>query len=212
MTRATGAPSTTVVVLAAGAGSRFHDSGHKLLATLPASGGRPAESVVRRAVAAALAAGLGPVVVVTGRLTADELDLPSHPDLAAVANPDWASGQMTSLRAGLDRAGEAGSEAAVVGLGDQPGIEPGAWRAVAAAAHGGAPIAVATYDGRRGNPVALRAEVWDLLAGAGDEGARGLMQLRPDLVVPVPCTGSPFDIDTVEDLRRWQSSSSTNSP
>ena len=67
---------------------------------------------------------------------------------------------VTSLRAGLDAAAELGCRAVVVGLADQPFVTPAAWRAVADAA---GPIAVATYDGHRGNPVRLDSTVWALL-------------------------------------------------
>lgn len=204
--------SVTPIVLAAGAGTRFRDVGHKLTAVLPATSERPAEPVVARALAAARSAGLGPVVVVTGMLTAADLDLADQPassgraEVITVHNHDWQAGQMTSVRAGLSVAGFHGSDVAVVGLGDQPGVRPSAWRAVAAAADPTTPIAVATYAGRRGNPVALHRTMWDELPSGGDEGARSLMRLRPELVVEVPCSGSPTDIDTAEDLRRWQSS------
>jgi CTP:molybdopterin cytidylyltransferase MocA len=189
---------TVALLLAAGAGSRFAGPTHKLLAPLAD------RTVVDHAVDAALRAGIGPVLVVTGAVR------PPLPEGAIeVPHPDWADGQATSLQRGIAAARALGASAVVVGLADQPGIEPASWAAVA---RSNAPIAVATYDGRRGNPVRLHAHVWPLLPRTGDEGARRLIRDRPDLVEPVPCRGSATDIDTVEDLHRWQSNSSTNSP
>lgn len=194
-------PRHVVVILAAGAGSRFDGDGHKLSAGIAEPGTDRVHSVVERSIASALAADIGPVVVVTGAV-ADVV--PAH-QLDAVSvchNEHWEHGQITSLHAGIEAARSLGATAVVVGLADQPFIDPAAWRNVAEAA---GPIAVATYDGRRANPVRLDAEIWDLLPTTGDEGARALMRVRPELVREVACPGSPADIDTTEDLRRWQS-------
>ncbi len=192
-------PAVVAVVLAAGAGTRFLGEGHKLDATI---GDR---SVLSRVVDTAVQAAIGPVVVVTAAQVTTALPA----SVVHVVNDRWAEGQMTSLRAGIAAARELGATAVVVGLGDQPFVRVDAWRAVAAT---DAAIGVATYDGRRGHPVRLAAETWDLLPDSGDQGARTVMRLRPDLVAEVPCEGSSIDIDTVEDLRKWQKSSSTISP
>jgi CTP:molybdopterin cytidylyltransferase MocA len=189
------------VLLAAGAGSRFHGDGHKLSANIVDRGSERVRSVVERSLSNALAAHIGPVVVVTGAV-ADIVPPPFRDTVSIRHNERWQDGQITSLRAGIDAARSLGATAVVVGLADQPFIDPAAWRAVSEA---DGPITVATYDGRRANPVKLDAEVWDLLPTSGDEGARALMRVRPDLVREVACTGSPADIDTTEDLRRWQS-------
>lgn len=195
------------VVLAAGAGSRFRGHEHKLLARI---GGVP---IAARAITSALDAAIGPVVVITGALDLErelgghgDLDrgTPGTGDVRFEHHPQWAAGQATSLHLAIETARQAGMDAVVVGLADQPFVPPEAWRAVAASR---APIAVATYDGRRGNPVRLHRSVWPLLPTEGDEGARRVIRLHPDLVEQVPCAGSAADIDTWEDLQQWQNNS-----
>jgi CTP:molybdopterin cytidylyltransferase MocA len=197
--------SVAAVVLAAGAGTRFAASGgaeHKLFADL---GGR---TVLDRVLDVVLEAGLDDVALVAGAV-----DLRDHvpAGVTLLPNDRWAAGIATSLGEGVRWAAGAGHDAVVVGLADQPAVTSAAWAALGACGPD-PPIAVATYDGRRGNPVRLDHSVWHLLPESGDEGARGLIRVRPDLVEPIPCAGSPADIDTEEDLRRWQSNSSTNSP
>jgi molybdenum cofactor cytidylyltransferase len=193
-----------VVLLAAGAGSRFQNIGHKLLARLTETG----PTILEQALTGVIDARVGSVLIVTGAL--DEAALRVDPALVRLLdddrvtvrhNPNWASGQATSVQVAVTAATALNADAIVVGLADQPFIDVIAWQQVA---DGLGPITVATYDGRRGNPVKLHASVWGLLPASGDSGARNLMRDRPDLVVEVPCPGSPTDIDTVEDLHRWQ--------
>ena len=182
--------TTAAVVLAAGGGTRFAGTSHKLLAPLR---GR---TVAGHAIAAAVAAALDATFVVVG-----SVDL-SVPDGAVVVrNEAWANGIATSLQAGLAAAAGAGHDAVVVGLGDQPFVEAEAWRLLAAVTD--VQVAAATYGGRRGNPVRLAAGVWPLLPTTGDAGARALLAREDITVRGVPCPGSDADIDTAEDLARW---------
>lgn len=184
------------VLLAAGGGRRYEGDTHKLLAPLD---GRP---LVAHAVDALQASGLE-AVVVSGAVDVGHL-VPER--IAILDNPAWQAGQATSVRVGIDEARRRGHDAVVVGLGDQPFVTGAAWRAVAGAE---AAVAVATYAGRRGHPVRLGEQVWDLLPTDGDEVGRAVMRGRPELVLEVPCdaghtrTDRTADIDTLEDLRRW---------
>jgi len=176
--------TAAAVVLAAGSGSRFTGEGHKLLALFR---GRP---LVAWAVEAAAGAGLDEVLVVEGAVLLSEAlagtEARSPVPVRRLVNARWAEGQAGSLAVAVDAAAL---------------VPSGAGRAVAAAT--ATLVAVATYGGRRRNPVRLASAVWPLLSRDGDEGARELMRRRPDLVGEVACQGEPVDVDTVEDLGRW---------
>ncbi len=178
------------VLLAGGAGKRFVGLEHKLLMPFR---GRP---IYRWALDAILDAGL-PAVIVWGAIDDDP---PVPAAVTALHNPRWAEGMATTLQVGIAHARMCGATAIVTGPADQPLIPSSSWRRLALI---DAPIAVATYAGRRANPVRLDAEVWPLLPETGDVGARDLMRLRPDLVTEVACSGNPADIDTREDYERW---------
>ena len=122
------------------------------------------------------------------------------PEVGLVHNEHWALGQATSLQVALAHARAGHHAAMVIGLGDQPFVPAEAWRLVA---HADATLAVAVFHGQRTPPVKIASTLWDELPTSGDEGARGLLRRRPDLVVPVACPGSPVDIDTAEDLAEW---------
>lgn len=179
-------------LLAAGGGTRFLGSEHKLLALLH---GRP---LWEWALHQVQEAGFDHVVVVTG---AAELALP--PRVVIRHNPAWQSGQAGSLQVAVQAARELGADCVTIGLADQPFVTSEAWRAVATAPDN-CPIVVAHYDGLPGpNPVRLGRQVWPLLPLTGDKGARDVIREHPQWVCSVACVGSGADIDSLEDLARW---------
>jgi molybdenum cofactor cytidylyltransferase len=184
---------TLAVLLSAGAGSRFLGPQHKLRAIFNG------KTLFIHSLEQMLAASLDGALVVTGAVELGDLVA----DTPTVHNTNWATGQRSSVLTALSYARQHGYTALVVGLADQPGITSEAWRLVADA---DSPIAVATYNGVRGNPVRLHESVWSLfetLDSEPDSGARTLMHLHPELVMEVACKGNPADIDTTEDLTTW---------
>jgi len=185
------------VLLAAGQGSRFGRP--KALVELDGL------TLAERGVGMLRAGGADPVLIVTG---AAEVELSSDHRARTVYNHQWRTGMGSSLRAGLralsdpDVGPEVG--AVVVALADQPLVGADAVTRLIAAYRAGASVAVAAYDGRPRNPVLLAREHWpEVIAMAtGDQGARGFLRARPDLVTLVECgdTGHPDDIDTPADL------------
>lgn len=185
------------MVLGAGTSSRLGRPKQLLLYR-----GRP---VLQHSVDAAAAAGLDDVVVVLGHAAEEVEAVLSLPAVArTVVNRDYAAGQSTSLRAGL-QAAHPDARAAVVLLGDQPGVSPQVIRAlVDAYKRGGCTVVQAAYGGRPGHPLLLDRAVWpEVESVRGDTGARGLLARHPEWVVCVEVGGEPPpDVDTWEDYER----------
>lgn len=186
------------LVLAAGPGTRF--GGPKAVAELDG------ERLVDRAVRTLRAGGADPVYAVAGAADLGTVDA------VVVPSPDWAEGMGASLRAALTELETApvDVEAVVVTLVDQPGLTAAAVRRLIEAVDGRGSVAVASYDGRQGHPVALGRAHWAEVgaAAAGDSGARAFLRTHADRVVHVECAdvATDADVDTKEQLARFRRS------
>ncbi len=186
------------VILAAGEARRF--GSQKLLAPL---GGRP---LLQHAVDAANASGLDPVVVVLGA-DAEAIERAVAFGRARVArNPAYASGQASSLRAGLGAIEDAGVDALVVLLGDQPRVRPPLLDAILARQREtGSAAVLSSWRGRRSPPALLHRDLWpEVRKLAGDVGARDILAGRADVAVldVTAELGALDDVDTRADHAR----------
>jgi molybdenum cofactor cytidylyltransferase len=201
------------IILAAGGSSRFGQP-----KPLLDWHGQP---FVRAVAQTALAAGLSPVVVVTGA-NAEQVetaldDLP----VIIVRNEDWQSGQSSSIRAGLRSlpppflrdtspksfgfgGGWEGVGAAIFLLADQPQTTPAVLRALTEEhARTLAPIVAPLVEGQRANPVLFdRLTFPDLMALSGDVGGRAVFSKHTITYLPWHDTGLLEDVDTPEDYRK----------
>ncbi len=189
----------SAVVLAAGAGSRF--GGGKLLAEYR---GRP---LIEATLLGLREAPVDETIVVVGNDAEGLRGICEAYGVRLAENPDWAEGMATSVRKGLVSCSP-DTRAAVVVLADQPLVGAKAVERLARAYEDGANVAVATYGGKRRNPVLFARGTWPMLGEelSGDEGARSFLKRHPEMVTEVPCddVADPTDVDTVEDLRRLQ--------
>lgn len=195
---------TLAVLLAAGAGSRFHGDQHKLRSLI---GDRP---VLTHSLSAVVDAGYHEVAVVVGDdefgdlLDSNVLDgnvLDGNVLASAVTvitSPHWADGQSHSVQAAVAYAREHGYDSMVIGVADQPLVGSNTWARLRTAV--ATPMAVATFGTKRRPPTRLHSSVWAELPTTGDAGARELISSSPDRVTAVPSAGDPTDVDTIEAL------------
>ena len=185
------------LVLGAGASSRFGTP--KQL--LPFRGTTLLGWVINQA---EKASALDEIVVVLGRAAEEIREKVDLGGVKTVENPVFGEGCSSSYRAGIG-ALDPRSEAIIIILGDQPGVDPETINRVADQwREGDGQIALASYQGRKGHPMLFAKPLFHQLVGLhGDKAAWKLVDANPDLVRVIPIDRPfPEDIDTMEDFRR----------
>jgi molybdenum cofactor cytidylyltransferase len=185
------------IVLAAGRAARF--GGDKVTAVLRG------EPVIRHVVRA-FDGMVGRVVVVTGANTERVRDALAGRPVELIQNVRAGEGMSSSIAAGIGATPDA--SAAIVALGDQPGVERPVLAAVIDGWRGGGGTIVApSYRGVRAPPVVFARSMFaELAALSGDIGARALIERDLSRVMVVDVDHSPPpDIDTPEDLAALES-------
>lgn len=182
----------TIVVLAAGRGSRFNGSRHKLEQPLGDV------SVLERTLGHAIEAACPIVVVTIAPLVPLASTLVALRDLVVLSDAEAQRGVGRSIARGVGE--RPGSPGWLVLPADMPLIRAASILAVADAL-GDHAIAYSQYRGRRGHPVGFSAELYsELVALDGDEGARRIVARFPAHAVEVDDAGILVDIDTQDDL------------
>lgn len=164
-------PAPTIIVLAAGAGSRFASEARKL--RQPWGDASVLGATLRRAIETRL-----PVVAVTvAALLPQVSPLLARRDIVVLDEPLAGRGVGRAIAAGVGERPDASGW--VVLPGDLASVQPRTLRTLAAAVHQH-PVVVAQYRGRRGPVAAFSGELYsELIVLDGDDGARRLVSRYP---------------------------------
>ena len=182
----------TIVIPAAGAGSRFGGPLHKLQQEF--DGGTVLSTTVRKAIETQL-----PVVVVTTAALAPLVARHvATRDIVVLSEAEAARGMGATIASGV--AERSGAPGWLVLPGDMPLVRPGSVLAVASALEHHA-VVYAQHRGRRGHPVGFAAELYsELVVLNNDDGARRVMLRYPAHGEDVEDAGVLLDVDTPPDL------------
>ena len=187
------------VILAAGQSSRY-ESGNKLLATIDG------KAVVRQVAETACESSLSDVVAVLGYENVSVAEALNGLPLSLCHNSDYATGQSTSVRHGVEFARSAGWDAALFLLGDMPFVRVETIEELLEMYRTGtATIVVPEHGGKRGNPVLFDDCHFDALASvSGDRGGRDIIETNERTAfIEVADPGVHWDIDTDADLAEF---------
>ena len=187
--------SVAAIILAAGASSRF--GGVKQLSQW---GGK---TLVESVIHTARQAGLSPIIVVGGNQFKELHNVIQHEAVEVIQNEKWASGQSSSIQAGL-HALNADTGGAIFLMADQPQISVNLLSALVERSYSDArPIIGPIIDGKRSSPMYFgRSTFSELMGLEGDKGGRELMGQFPVTLIEWIDQKMAVDIDVPEDFKK----------
>ena len=160
-------------------------------------------TLLARAVSAAVAAGCKPVLAIIGA-DAPRMRKELHGlAVEVVENAEWREGMSTSIRAALDALAEREVDALLFLTCDQPHVTAGLLRTLVDTmrSSSGCHAVACSYAGGVGVPALFRRELHgELRALVGDRGARAVLERHRDRVAEVPFPLGAVDVDSAEDL------------
>jgi len=184
------------IILAAGGSRRFGEPKQLILWK-----GQP---LIRHVVITAMNAGLSPIVVVVGS-SGHEVEMAiSDLSVRIVNNPEWMTGQSSSIRTGL-RALKKDVGGAIFLQTDQPQVSQMLIKKLIESHRETlAPITAPQINGQRGNPVLFDTNIFtDLLSLNGDVGGRALFSRFTVSCVIWHDPSQLMDIDTPADYQKF---------
>jgi molybdenum cofactor cytidylyltransferase len=158
---------------------------------------------IRQIAQTALAAGLAPVVVISGSSGEAVAQAVADLPVSVVFNPEWQSGQSSSVRAGISFLPES-IGAAVFLLADQPQLTESLLSAeLELYRRCLAPIIAPLIDGKRANPVLFDQQVFEALKSIqGDTGGRQVFSQFKVSWLEWNDRRLLLDVDTPEDYQK----------
>lgn len=162
-------------------------------------------TVIEQVVSTFLNAGLEDVLIVTGGAQAEVEKAVDQYPVRRIHNPEYAAGEMlSSLQCGI-RAVSPRTQAALIGLGDQPQVQEASIRAICEAYQASqSGLIVPSFRMKRGHPWLVRRSLWDeILALQPPETLRDFLNRHAGAIQYLNLDTPTIlaDLDTPEDYQ-----------
>jgi molybdenum cofactor cytidylyltransferase len=163
-------------------------------------------TVIEQVVTTFLNAGIEDILIVTGAAQSEVNKALDRYPVNRIHNPEHETGEMlSSLQCGIREMSEQ-TQAALIGLGDQPQVQEGSIRAICEAYLGStSELIVPSFQMKRGHPWLVARTLWDeVLALKPPETLRNFLNRHAETIRYVNLDTSTIlaDLDTPEDYQK----------